>query len=203
LARWRISRIDRKRKYSKDIITTFADVLRVRALGIAEADGTLPLDLAVSFVEETRNMILAAACATIAPRSYWQRKPTKANEYVTQRARMGQTEKGSYVLTIHSPVSPELRTVDAIAESPFERRVMETLTVSLAAIREAAKKAIASGDLQPFQDAVPLGINANLCDAVVGISRVTPTKDFDVSVLWSRSRPTRGERSSTTVLQSW
>ena len=183
----------------KDISTSSSDLLRIRALGIEEIDGSIPLDAGVLFVEHARDMVLAAACATVAPSPYWRRrKPTRAIDYML-RARMGQTERSSYVLTVHSPVPQELH-ASATPHSPFERRVIETLTVSLTAIREAATKAVVTGDLQPFRDAVPLGVSANLCDALIGLSRVSPKNDFEVSVAWSRRRPMGNQsRSSITV----
>jgi hypothetical protein len=180
----------------KDISTTSSDLVRIRALGVEEIDGSIPLDAGVSFAEKARDMLLAAACATVAPSAYWRRKPGRAIDYML-RARMGQTERGSYVLTVHSPVPPELHT-RVTPDSPFERRVIETLTVSLEAVRRAAKQAVITGDLQPFREAVPLGVSANLCDALVGLSRVSPKNDFEVSVAWSPRRPV-GDRSRSIV----
>ena len=180
----------------KDISTTSSDLVRIRALGVEDIDGSIPLDSGVLFVEKARDMILSAACATVAPGPYWRRKPNRAMDFML-RARMGQTERGSYILTVHSPVPPELHTT-VTPESPFERRVIETLTVSLGAVREAAKQAVITGDLQPFREAVPLGVSANLCDALVGLSRVSPKNDFEVSVAWSRRRPV-GDRSRSIV----
>jgi len=172
----------------KDLLTASADLVRIRALAAQTADGTIPLDLAATFVHHAREMVMAAACATVTPRAYWaRRKPTKASEYM-ERVRMGQTERGSYVLTIHSPVPPALRT-ETPAESPFERRVMRTLTRSLVSVLTAAQQATETGDLQPFRTAVHSGVSANLCDALVGLGQISPLKGVEVSVDWSKSRP--------------
>ncbi len=185
----------------KDLITTSADLVRIRSLSAGAADGTIPLDVGVAFVEHAREMILAAACATVAPSPYWpRRKPLRAAEFM-ENVRMGQTEQGSYVLTIHSPVPPALR-ADALAESPFERQVMQMLTRSLVSVREAAQLAVETGDLLPFRAAVHNGVSANLCDALVGLGRVSPNNGIEVSVSWSRSRPNNGSPRSTTAISS-
>jgi hypothetical protein len=90
----------------QDIETTTADLARVRAPRRDPENGTLPLDKAVAFVECSRDMVLAAACAAIDKRPFFAKR--KAQQYLG-RVRMGQTERGSYVLTILSPVPPELR----------------------------------------------------------------------------------------------
>ena len=57
-------------------------------------------------MERARDLVLAAACAAITKRAYFAtRKPTKATDYLS-RVRMGQTERGSYVLTIRSDGMP-------------------------------------------------------------------------------------------------
>lgn len=101
---------------------------------------------------------------------------------------MGQTERGSYVLTIHSPVAPELRT-ETPADQPFERQVTQTLTRSLVSLRSAAQRALDNGDLQPFRTAVQHGVSANLCDALVGLGQISPRNGVEVSVTWSKLRP--------------
>lgn len=93
----------------RDILTTTSDLIRVRAPSREAEDGTLPLEQAVTFVERSRDMLLAAACAAIDKRAFFaKRKPQQAMEYLAH-VRMGQTEQGSFVLTILSAVSPELR----------------------------------------------------------------------------------------------
>ena len=91
----------------RDLQTTGADLVRIRA-PTGTSDDTLPLDKAVVFVERSRDMMLAAACAAVEKRSvYAKRKAQQAMDYL-HHVRMGQTERGSYVLTILSPVIPEL-----------------------------------------------------------------------------------------------
>jgi len=92
----------------QDLLTTSSDLIRVRAPSREAESGSLPLEQAVAFVERSRDLVLAAACAAVSKRaSYPTRKPVKATDYLS-RVRMGQTERGSYVLTILSPVAPVL-----------------------------------------------------------------------------------------------
>jgi hypothetical protein len=157
----------------RDLLTSSSDLIRVRASTGQTTNGSIPLDLAVLFVEEARDLMLAAACSTVGPRAYYaRRKPAQANDYL-RGVRMGQTERGSYVLTILSPVPPSLRAAepeDAPPE-PFERKVSRTLATALASVRTAAQRAAVTGDMQPFREAVEFGVSANFCDA---LSRTGP-----------------------------
>jgi hypothetical protein len=113
-------------------------------------------------------------------------------EYV-RRVRIGQSEQGSYVVTVLSRVSPLLHAQDGQLfepEPPYERRVTETLAQSLVALEKAAESAALSQEMKAFDDAVPRGVNANLCDAVVGLwggDELQRTLAFSFS--WSPARP--------------
>jgi len=179
----------------RDIQTTTYDLIRVRASGQRAEDGVLPLEDAVRFVEHTRDMMLAAACAAIEKRAvYAKRKPQQAMDYLNH-VQMGQTERGSFVLTVLSPVTPELRPAqgsllpEVEPEDPFERRVTRTLMDSLNALDSAARDATMGSNLEPFQIAVERGVSANLCDAVVGLSAASTEDSLDMQISWSRTRP--------------
>ncbi len=191
----------------RDVQTTTADLVRVRAPSRDAENGTLPLDRAVAFVERSRDLMLAAACAAIDKRPvYAKRKAQQAMDYLGH-VRMGQTECGSYVLTILSPVPPELRPAQGALlpvepEDPYERIVTRTLMDALKALEEAARDAAVEGNMTPFQTAVSRGVSANLCDAVVGLSAVSPEEGLDVQVTWSRTRPVDGAIPSRVILGS-
>ena len=115
-----------------DLLTTSSDLIRIRAPSREAELGSLPLEQAVAFVERARDLMLAAACAAVTKRATFPtRKPARAIDYLG-RVRMGQTERGSYVLTILSPVAPALVSqrelpFDSDAPEPFERQVTRTL----------------------------------------------------------------------------
>jgi hypothetical protein len=170
----------------RDLVTATADLIRVRAPSRDAENGTLPLDQAVAFVERSRDMMLAAACAALDKRAFFaKRKAQQAMDYLSH-VRMGQTEQGSFVLTILSPVAPELKpaqeTLAFITEvsPPYERQVTQTLMASLQTLDEAARSAGALGDMTPFQTAVAKGVSANLCDAIVGLSNVSSGQGLEI-----------------------
>jgi hypothetical protein len=177
----------------RDVQTASADLVRLRAPARDAVDGSLAIEAAVSFVESARDLMLAAACAAIDKRSYFAtRKAQQATDYL-DRVRMGQTERGSFVLTILSPVPPALKSEQGALfpvepPEPYERTVTRTLARSLAAMSAAAETAAAQGDMKPFIDAVQWGVSANLCEAIVRISAVSVDEGVDVGIAWSPSR---------------
>jgi hypothetical protein len=178
----------------RDLQAVSSDLIRIRAPSRDMADGTIPLEAAVLFIEHARDLVLAAACAAIDKREYFAtRKPSQATEYL-ERVRMGQTERGSFVLTLLSPVAPQFKPSEAPSlfpldpAEPYERSVTRTLATSLAAVRVAATAAATQGDMKPFSDAVEKGVSANLCQAIVGLANASPSDGLEIGVSWSPSR---------------
>ena len=97
-------------------------------------------------------MMMAVACAAALPGrpSYGPRVPSAAAEYL-DGVRIGQTEPGSYVITVISDVAvPEQQALVADetmhVDVPFERRVTTTLVEALAAAQVAAHSGAGRAD---------------------------------------------------------
>lgn len=178
-----------------DIEATTTDVVRIRLQHGLIENGTIPLEYAVRMVEQARELMLASACAAVRPRAlYAARKPQEALDYL-RGLRMGPTEQGSFVISVQSPVAPRLQqTIPLKAEetrdeAPFERRVMLTLVEALAATHRATTFAIASSAFEPFTNAVPFGVSANLCAALSALGMDNTAEEITIGVSWAPSRP--------------
>ena len=174
-----------------DVSSVSSDVVRLRAATRDSEQGTLPIDNGVAFVGGAYDAILAAACSTVVRKgNFPSRKPVRANEYL-KRVRLGQTERGSFILTLHCPGTPRLRpaqTNDFSLDEPFERRVTKTLMSGLVAVRNAAQHAASTSDFAPFRQSVSAGVSANLCSAILKLGAVVPDARVEVDMVWARSR---------------
>ncbi len=178
-----------------DIQTANADVVRIRYRYASANDGSIPLDRGEAIVENTRELLMAGACAALSKRPYYASlKPQQARDYV-QKLRLGQTERGSYVLTVLSPVPPELKpskpTIPGLEEPPYERLALTQLSKALSSLRDAADEAMTSLRMDAFDRAIQDGVSANLCSALVGIGGTAPQTGDKLSIAftWARSRP--------------
>lgn len=172
----------------QDLIAAGNDVIRLRVSG-ADASGSIPIAQGVVLYRETENLLLAAASSVEDARSsYHTRKITQATEYL-KTVRLGQTERGSYVLRALSPVQPVIgrqREFD-MNQQPFARAVSLRLSQGLAAARQAANRAVVMDDFAPFIEAVDAGVSANLCDAIAHLAKLDGGIAIDIS--WARTRP--------------
>lgn len=179
----------------RDLTTADRDVIRLRAPE-ADEDGSVKLGAAVDMVVHAKELLLAAACAAWKPRpTYRAGKIREATDYLDS-VRMGQTEQGSFVLTILAPVPPaledgsnvQLSFLPDIAEEPFERRVTRRLIEGLTAARGAIEKYNRGGGFAVFEESVEKGISANLCEAASAL--IANGDGLDVSLTWARTRRT-------------
>ena len=172
----------------RDLVTADRDVVRAR---ITETDdGSLTLNRSVDLNSGIRDLVLAAACSLREPQPLYRLGANREANDLLEGIRLGQTEHGSFVVTLLTPVvSPPLPTPVQVyddADDPIERQMTRRLTEALAATREATERATA-GDGTAFADSVDKGVSANLCDALVKLIGPFPT--LDISVAWARTRP--------------
>jgi hypothetical protein len=168
------------------------DVVRIRAFG-GDDDGTVPIDAGVEIVTHARQMVLAAACAARTPQALYRAGANKEATDYLRRVKLGQTEHGSFVVTLLAPIPPDLQfgqrdLFPSIDDEPFERQVTRRLAGSLDALRGAVERAASGDGQEAFERAVAEGVSGNLCEAVAEL--ITQSAGIDISVTWARTRPT-------------
>jgi len=151
-------------------------------------------------MESAKDVVLAAACSAVYARpNYPTRKPAEATDYLRQ-VRLGQTERGSFVLTVLCPVPPELLNPPTLLpQEPYGRRVTRTLMAALASARDATSHAAITGNFDLFATSVQAGVSANLCDALVRLGEAVPETSLDLSLAWSKNRGREGLPASRAI----
>ncbi|HYD67727.1 hypothetical protein [Azospirillum sp.] len=176
-----------------DLQASGSDVIRLRSTD-ADVFGAISIRDGVVLHEDAENLLYAAACSAIRPAAYYHaRKIDQAVEYMNS-VRLGQSERGSYVLNLLSPVSPALKrpaqlSLDSSFEDdPYPRLVTRRLNEALAGLSDAVTEAAVTDDFKAFEDGVSKGVSANLCDAVARLIR--HAKGIEIGLTWARVRPT-------------
>lgn len=186
----RVADVDEFALY-RDLVTADRDVIRMRAPD--SSDGAVSLDDGVGFVRGASDLLLAAACSYDNPQPLYRAGANKeARDYLRQM-RLGQTEQGSFVLTLLSPVVPppmqlalNLDSKELPEEDIVERRITKHLAGTLKAARKAIEGTV-SGASDAFATVLPEGVSANLCEALDKM--IVPFSTMDVSFVWARTRP--------------
>ena len=178
-----------------DVEDYSSDIIRVRASGRDSRGGDIALAAGINLIKCAGDLVEAAACSALQAKPvHSNRKPEETSRYL-KRARLGQTEPGSFIVRISSRVPPTLDIQEdllpigenkAVTE-PFERRVTETLAGSLGALTELVKVRHPTAQLTTSSSIVKKGVSANLCEALVGMEE--DDQKISVRLTWARSRP--------------
>jgi hypothetical protein len=180
-----------------DVAAATADTVRFRFLGPPFEQHSVTVERGVHIHENVRELLLAAACAAVGPRAVFSsRKPSRALEYLTT-VQLAPPARGSYVVTVRSPVPPALSHPGAPlpeTDEPFERRVISTLVTALEGAHRASLRAISSAAFQPFHEEVGAGVSANLCEALAELVARSGARTCEVTVAAAPSRPGLEER---------
>ncbi len=168
-----------------DIMSLNKDVIRIRLEGFDTRDGTIPIEQGSQMIQKTHDLMLAAACAAIQPRSvYAAKKFDQASDYM-KKVKLGQTERGSYIVTALSPLPSEQTTITNDAIEQFERQVILTFANAMSAAVTASTAALESGDIGVFDEAVQKGVSANFCEALAGLRDEDESAKVSVKISWS------------------
>ena len=188
----------------RNLLEADHDVVRVRAMEGA-AKGSVALDSGVEIVSHAREMLLAAACATVGdPQPVYRAGANREAADFVRSVRLGQTEHGSFVVTLMVPVPPAIQPpLDESWEGlePLSRRILRRLVEALMASREAAELWNSGAGHHSFEEAVATGVSANLCDAVAGL--IQRTNQLEVSVTWAMNRVPRHSPARVTFSETY
>ena len=185
---------------SSNIINAYrewADIIQVRTFHPELSNGSLSLIDGINILESARKIVEAAALSAIEPRAYYQGpRFYQAREYL-EKVRIGQTEQGSYIFNIISPLnSKENISNYPLQSEPYERRVVKTLFRALSSLRATSERE------EDLTNAVEQGISGNLCNALAAMSGNKDRLSFSFRLLDSLKLELSNDISKEIVLPS-
>ena len=179
----------------KNILTPTVDVLKFRFLGANADIGSLPFDYAMGAVSSIRDALIYSACSEINKQPMYNRSLKDASRLI-EKSRFGQTELGSFVITVEMPlevpvlqvrssIQPDIQGI-SIAD-PIQRRVLARI---LRGAGKARAVAIEGESIDPEND-YKEGLNANLAEALASLKPSSFDLAVELSASWDRTIQTR------------
>ena len=134
-------------------------------------------------IDGTRKVLLSEAHSVLVPQPYHPRMSRSEAEDFLSRCRLGQTDRGSFVLTVACPLGLKADLLGPNGE-PFSRRVTSLLMQSLGELSQAA-------DRMQIEDLADTsrhpGISANLCESLLLLRPTGERSYLNITVCWSRA----------------
>jgi hypothetical protein len=173
------------------------DIIRTASQDMLNrTSSSLTYDDGVSLLNKSYNMAIAAACSTLEKKPVYSfRRPNRVVEYL-KSLRLGQSERGSYVFKIISPLPTneyrqlqmQFSSLPLVDNTPFERQVVINLVKSLGTLRRVTQETYKRGKFyfEAFEEVVQEGISANLCEAIAGGDEDDKRyRPVEVNISWS------------------
>lgn len=151
---------------SQEIAVEAADVCEWSAIFESDNDYSIALEDGERLVRGAKSAVVAAANASIRLRGYFGHSTKKAAREHAKTVRMGQTQRGSYVIPIISRIPGATLTARKddtldieVNAQPFERRVMEQLAEALATINIVALESRGKPSARIVNESVANGVS--------------------------------------------
>ena len=172
-----------------DLSATGADVIRMRPPNGAHK-GSLSLRQSADLLNSAYGMLASVARSVEKPQAaYRGNLSAEVVEYLDNVQPLPGYYEG-YTLTLHSPVPADIGRQGDFGDeyyAPFPRRTTLKLAQALESTNTAIGEVIVKDTLEPFEQAVPLGVSANLCDSLAALAKKGDGIEIDVS--WADVRP--------------
>ncbi|MCB9567806.1 MAG: hypothetical protein H6710_11460 [Myxococcales bacterium] len=165
-----------------DLSAPLGDMLEIRIKSDSVRDGTLPLDVAATYRQAARDLLLAAAHAAIEPRAHFPRMTRKEPLALLARCREGQSARGSYRIRTIVPMDPQVGQMDL---DPLARRTVLMVHQGAA----AAVAAVEEDKPDALLDLHEKGVSANLLGALAMLEPPGEGGEVALAVRWSHDRP--------------
>lgn len=190
-----------------DLLLPPSDVLRFRLVEPESESGVVPLEQGINLLLGAKKALLAVACSVIQPQRFHPRLSRAEAESLVEASRMGQTERGSYIVTIACPLDatgparptapmPLFDNLAATGPDPNDEPKVQgavpfTREVTSLLIRSAARiaSAVDADDLASLTShAVGMApLSANLCDALLMMQPSGDRSRLTLGSTWSRA----------------
>jgi hypothetical protein len=169
-----------------DLLQPRRDVLRFGLEGEVTRDGGVSLADGLGLANGVCKALLASACSVKRPRAFHPRLGLAEAESFVRQCRLGQTEVGSFVLTVETPLD-----LGTQGGEPFGRQTALLLLRSVAHLARSVRAGEPQRVLESVENAPR--VSANLCEALVEMMPSDESADLRLRGSWSPLLPVVGE----------
>jgi hypothetical protein len=181
-----------------DLLQARTDIIRFALTGAGTESGSVDVVSGVSLAAGSLHALRASASSAERPQKFHPRMTLADTEALIKACRFGQTEVGSFVLTVEVPLEVDQIDLLASGETPFGRKT----TAHLLGATHQLVTALSNGDIRKIVDGENSIVSANLCDALIEMAPRDESLDIRIGGAWSPSFPAPPLRPTVVVDRS-
>ena len=176
------------------------DVTKLRAASDVLVGDSIPLRAGWQMITSSWQLLRSSATTASGPRAWINGKYARLADELASTARMGHSQRGSYVIPILMPLTIEPETpesmftgagadgsTEVVRMEPLERRVMRTFAEALTSVDTI----IVQPEREPSNDAVAAlvtaGVSKEFASALQAILNESSVAEFSASFTWAPS----------------
>ncbi|MFZ4215049.1 hypothetical protein ACOZB2_27055, partial [Pantoea endophytica] len=147
-------------RITSDLNEISEDVIRVRVIHDDVEDGTIPFNDGVDLFVKTKDLLSSAARSLFKTQkgNYGGKAPKIVNDYFDS-LKLSQTEIGSYILKVESPINFSIHAQEDHCAEPFGRSVSNRVIHSIIKLDEAIEQFKKSSNHLCFEEVVSSGVS--------------------------------------------
>jgi len=168
---------------ANEIVLSNYDVFKIAAFK-GDTRASLPLSDAATLLDRAVTMIASAAQSIDKKQAYFPRRTSEVNDFLS-KLEMGHTERGSFVISIQTPIVPNIMKEEGEKEELFARKV----TTQLCSLITTAANFANILDDDTIKQSVSYGMNANFIEALADITNICGEMGTNLDMKWSPLRP--------------
>ncbi|MTC21809.1 MULTISPECIES: hypothetical protein [unclassified Providencia] len=159
------------------------DVIRIRVIHNDVDNGSIPFNDGVELFVKAKELLVSAARSVFKVQKgfYSGKSPEIVTNYFDS-LKLSQTEIGSYILKVASPIYQQDEDQSDHCEVPFGRVVSSRIIHSVLKLEKAVESFKETNNHIHFEQAIGDGVGAALCSAIVGLSGQRRNRTVEISI---------------------
>lgn len=159
------------------------DIIRIRVIHNDVDNGTIPFNDGVELFVKAKELLVSAARSVVKVQKgfYGGKSPEIVTNYFDS-LKLSQTEIGSYILKVASPIYQQDEEQSDHCDVPFGRIVSSRIIHSVLKLEKAVESFKKTNNHIHFERVIGDGVGASLCSAIVGLSGQRRNRTVEISI---------------------
>lgn len=158
------------------------DIFKIRVIGDDLEKGYIGINDGVLLFEKTKLLINSILHSSISKKGYYTTPVSNRFDEYYNSLKFGQTEHGSYIINVLAPHLIENSNQIDSFDNDLTANITNNFDRSLEALCNALENFDQNNNISIFKHAITQGVNANLCESLVGISGQDNKHAIEISI---------------------